>query len=53
MFLGCILRLLFEPCSFFDVMYPSCGYYVTEFHNKEYVVCESDVVAFYLLNHAI
>ena len=50
---GCILPLLVEPCSSIHVMYPQFCYFVTKLHNKACVVCESDIVAFSLLNHVI
>ena len=53
MFLGCVFLLLVEPSSFSDVMYPRLWLFYNQVHNKEFVVCESDVVAFSLSNHAI
>ena len=50
---GCIFPFLVEPCSYTNVMYPRFFYSITKFHNKACVVCESDVVSFSLLNHAI
>ena len=50
---GCIFPLLVEPCSFSNVMYPRLWLFCNRVHNKAYVVCEYDVVALSLSNHAI
>ena len=50
---GCIFPLLVEHVPSPMLCILDFCYFVTEFHNKACVVCESDVVTFSLSNHAI